>query len=286
VLVAIGVFLQTRSQWFDTNRLFTNVLAQIGLGYFFVFLLLGRSRRVQFGVAALVLIIYTLWLGTYRPPDPLPAESLQSIQSLSVPQHVAKHYAILTNAAAQTDMVILNLIPHGQPIQPHAAGYATLNFIPSAITMLIGVLAGTLLSSKQDDLTKFKHLVFAAAVCMFLAIIASYTVCPIIKKIWTPAWTMFSAAYVLWMLAAFFWIIDIKKWRGWTFPLVVVGTNSLAIYLMSMLSKPWISNRWENYFGSEIFAGPYGPLTQSVCVFATLWLVCLYLYRSKIFFRV
>ncbi len=121
---------------------------------------------------------------------------------------------------------------------------------------------------------------------MIAAVIASYTVCPIIKKIWTPAWTLFSGAYVLWVLAALYWVIDIKKCRAWTFPLIVVGTNSLAIYLMSMLSKRWISDRLENYFGSEIFAGSYGPTIQSVCVFAVLWLVCLYLYRSKIYFRV
>ncbi len=98
VLVALGVFLQTRSNWFDTNRLFTNVLAQIGLGYFFVFLLLGRSVNVQIAWAAVVLILYTTWLGTYPAPEPLPTKSAESIQSLSVPTAIAKHYAILTNA--------------------------------------------------------------------------------------------------------------------------------------------------------------------------------------------
>ncbi len=286
MLVALGVFLQTRNNWFDTNRLLTNVLAQIGLGYFFVFLLLGSRAKVQIAIAVGVLVAYTIWLGVYPPPDPLPLKSAESIQSLSVPEHVAKHYAIVTNAPAQMDVVILNLVPHENTIQPHAAGYATLNFVPSAITMLIGVLAGTLLRSSRDQADKLRRLIVAGVICMLTAVIAGYTVCPIIKKIWTPAWTLFSGAYVLWLIAGLYWVIEIKKWRAWTFPLVVVGTNSLAIYLMSMLSKRWISDRLENYFGSELFAGPYGPTIQAVSVLAVLWLVCLYLYRSKIFFRV
>jgi predicted acyltransferase len=286
VLVLIGVFLQTQRNWFDTYNLFTNVLAQIGLGYFFVYLLLGRSAKLQIGAAAIVLTIYGAWLVLFPVPDPLPAAAAESIQSLSVPENIARHYAIGTNAAAQADLALLNLIPHDQPLQTHPAGYATLNFIPAAITMLLGVLAGTLLNSSVPARDKVVRLLLGGLLCMTVAVTASYTVCPVIKKIWTPAWTLYSGAYVLWTLAALYWLIDVKQWRRWTFPLVVVGTNSLAMYLMGMLIKRWIADRYRNYFGPEIFSGIYGPTVQAVCVFAVLWLICLYLYRSKLFFRI
>ncbi len=286
VLVLLGVFLATRYSGLPSNRLLTNVLAQIGLGYFFVFLLLGRSAKLQIGVAVAILVGYWGWLVQYPVSETLPQKSLESIEPLSVPQSIAKHFAIHTNAAAQADTILLNFWHRQEPVQVHAAGYATLNFVPSMVTMLLGVLAGTLLRSDRSDGEKVRNLLIGGLLCMTLAIIASYTVCPIVKKIWTPAWTLYSGAWVLWILAALYFVIDVKGWKFWTFPLVVVGTNSLAIYLMSQSFKPWIAGRWEVYLGDEIFSGSYGPTVEAVCIFAVLWLACLYLYRSKIFFRV
>ena len=121
---------------------------------------------------------------------------------------------------------------------------------------------------------------------MLIAVTCGLTVCPVIKRIWTPAWTLYSGAYVVWTLAALYWFIDVAGFRRWTLPLVVVGVNSLAMYLMSMLIKRWVADRIEVYFGDQVFAGDYGPMIQAASVFAVLWLVCLYLYRNKLFFRI
>lgn len=287
VLIAIGVFLQTRRTWFDTPNLFTNVLAQIGLGYFFVFLLLGRGVKVQLAAFALILVGYTAWMLTYPVSDQLSEKAIATQSDLAVPQTIANQFTYLTNAAAEADQNFLNaLLRPDKPIPKHKAGYSTFNFIPSMATMLLGVLAAGLLRSEHTESEKLRHLFVGGATCMALALVASFTVCPIIKKIWTPAWVLFSGAYVLWILGTLYWIIDVKGYRKWTFPLVVVGMNSLAIYLMSSMMKPWISGRITHYFGKEIFQGDFGPMWQATFVFAVLWLICLYLYRQKIFFRV
>ena len=62
------------------------------------------------------------------------------------------------------------------------------------------------------------------------ALITGTTICPVIKKLWTPSWAFYSGAVVLWVFALFYWFIDIKGHKAWTFPLVVVGMNSIAIY--------------------------------------------------------
>ena len=126
------------------------------------------------------------------------------------------------NAAAQADLTLLNLFATEETVQVHAAGYATLNFIPSLVTMLIGVLAGTLLRGPRTDSEKVRYLLIAGLVCLVAAVVASFTVCPIVKKIWTPAWTLFSGAWVLWTLAGLYYVIDVRGWKRWTFPLVVV----------------------------------------------------------------
>lgn len=67
VLVLMGVFLYSLGHE-RTNWIFPNVLAQIGLGYFFVYLLLNRTPIVQLSAIAAILIGY--WALFYFNPPP------------------------------------------------------------------------------------------------------------------------------------------------------------------------------------------------------------------------
>ena len=103
------------------------------------------------------------------------------------------------------------------------------------------------------------------------------------------------------MLAAFYWLIDIEgRWR-WSYPLVVVGTNSIAAYCMSQLLKSWLKNSFKIHFGPGIFEGnyfdgrwfhihlfdaAYAPIAESVAFLVFLWLVCWWMHRRKIFLRI
>ena len=112
-------------------------------------------------------------------------------------------------------------------------GYTTLNFIPSIGTTLLGILCGQLLlSSEKRALEKLGLLVALAAGCFVLGVAAHMTVCPIVKRIWTPSWVLFSGGYVIAMLAVFYLLFDILPLRLLAFPLVVVGTNSILIYML------------------------------------------------------
>lgn len=286
VLVLLGVFLATRTSGIPSNRLFTNVLAQIGLGYFFVFLLLGRSAFTQMVVGLTVLIAYAVFLMAAPVAEPLPPKSIESISTLSVPNAIAEQYALHTNGAAQADIWILGLERGETELPVHPAGYATLNFIPATVTMLLGVWAGTLLRDDRTSAEKIARLLVVALVCFAVSIVASFTVCPIVKKIWTPAWVLYSGSLVLCMLTLLYWIIDVRGFRRWTLPLVVVGTNSLAMYMMTMLMKGWIASCCKTYLGKDIFSGVYGSMTQAMVVFTVLWLLCLYFYRNRLFFRI
>ena len=67
VLVLLGVFLQSQRSD-STNWIFPNVLSQIGLGYFFVYLMLGWRRTTQVGAIALILIGYWLFFRIHDVP--------------------------------------------------------------------------------------------------------------------------------------------------------------------------------------------------------------------------
>jgi predicted acyltransferase len=88
------------------------------------------------------------------------------------------------------------------------------------------------------------------------------------------------------MLAAFYALIDVAEFRRWSFPLVVVGMNSIAIYLMAQLMKPFVGASLRTHFGTDLFAGPYGPLTRALSTLLVFWLICFWLYRKKIFIKI
>jgi heparan-alpha-glucosaminide N-acetyltransferase len=316
VLVLLGVFLS--SQWSSqTNWAFFNVLSQIGLGYGFVYLLLGRKFPLQLGVAALILVGY--WAAFFFYPAPGADFDYASVgigaapTAAGDPAPIADEWAMPdrfepwtknVNLAADVDRWFLNLFPRSEPFEFNRGGYTTLNFIPSLFTMLLGVMAGQLLRGERRPIMKFALLVLAGLVCMLLGAATGATVCPVVKRIWTPSWALLSGAYVLWMLAVFYLVIDVIGLRRWSWPLVVVGTNSIAVYVMAQSMKGWVTKMLTIHFGSDLIPGPlkdllltatgvnfgqdgpYAPVIHAVIVLLVFWLICVWLYRQKIFIRV
>src|SRR5207302_7822498 len=112
-----------------------------------------------------------------------------------------------------------------------------------------GLMAGELLRGPKNGAAKLGWLAAAGLACLVLGQIAGWTVCPIVKRIWTPSFAVYSAGWVLWMLAAFYAVCDLKGWKRWAFPLTVVGMNSIAIYLMSQLLRGPIKGTFRNLVG-------------------------------------
>jgi predicted acyltransferase len=288
VLVALGVFLS--SAWSkQTNYTFVNVLAQIGLGYPFVFLLLGRSPRTQLGALMLILVSYWALFAAY--PSPGPDFDYQDVGvngDWTLLTGFLAHWEKNANVAADFDCWFLNLFPRPQDkvFLFNEGGYATLNFIPSIATMLAGVLAGELLRSTRSVRTKFGTLLSVAVACLLVGSALDGTVCPIVKRIWTPSWVVYSTGWTCGMLAAFYLVIDVAGFRRWAFPLIVVGMNSIAIYVMAQLMKPFVRNQLEIHLGRSIFQGPYGDVVRSASVLLVFWVICYWMYKQKIFVKV
>jgi predicted acyltransferase len=91
------------------------------------------------------------------------------------------------------------------------------------------------------------------------------------------------------MLAAFYGIIEMAGWRRWAIPLVVAGMNSIALYCMSMLMKPFVRERLKLHISQNIFDAfgkTYAPMMEMACILIVLWLVSFWMYRRKIFLRI
>jgi predicted acyltransferase len=289
--VLLGVFLYSNGRK-QTNFVFKNVLAQIGLGYVFLFLLWNRPRWLQAIAAVVILVGYWLAFTLY----PLPAENFD-YAAVGVPAdwqyHLngfAAHWDKNVHAAAAFDHWFLNLFPRPEPFVFDKEGYPTLNFIPSLVTMIFGLMVGELLRSHRSNSAKLMRLIACGLAALAIGWLLDFAgICPLVKRIWTPSWTIYSTGWVLLMLATFYGLVDMLGWRRWTWPLVVVGMNSIVIYCLSELLSPWFAATLKTHFGQKVFnvfGESYAPITESVLVLLVLWLICAWMYRQRIFVRI
>jgi predicted acyltransferase len=168
-------------------------------------------------------------------------------------------------------------------------GYLTLSFIPTLGTMILGLRAGEWFREAAPRIPIKKFLIAGAALCVAGLVLHFGHICPIVKRIWTPAWTLWSGGVCFFFLAAFSWIIDVKGYRRWSFPLVVVGMNSIAAYLIAHLWEDFLIDNLHINFSHapfQIFGLGYEPLLTGIAVMLLYWGILYWMYRRKLFLRV
>jgi predicted acyltransferase len=75
--------------------------------------------------------------------------------------------------------------------------------------------------------------------------------------------------------------------------MIVVGMNSVAMYVMAHLWDGWIWKTYQTHINVNfprlneiLYKGTYSPILQSALVLATLWWFCYWLYKRKVFIRI
>jgi heparan-alpha-glucosaminide N-acetyltransferase len=290
LLVALGIFLRSLSSS-QTYFTFEDTLTQIGLGYTFLFLLAFRPRREQW--IALGAILFGYWLAWALYPLPGPDFNYAAVGVPADWRHLytgfRAHWNKNSNLGQAFDVWFLNLFPREHPFVFNEGGYLTLSFIPTLGTMILGLFAGEwfLAAAPRQPIRRF---LTAGVILIALGLLFHVTgICPIVKRIWTPSWTLFSGGICFLFLAAFSWIIDVKQHRSWAFPLVVVGTNSIAAYLIAHLWEDFLRHNLIINLGEKPFfiLGPgLQPLLLGASVLLLDWLFLYWMYRRKIFLRI
>ncbi len=110
-----------------------------------------------------------------------------------------------------------------------------------------------------------------------------------VKRIWTPSWVLFSGGLCFLFLALFFALIDWPGWHAWSFPLRVIGANSIAAYCLSHLIDGFITDSFRTHLGRDAFkivGDAYAPFLQGVAVLLVLWLILFWMYRKKLYVRI
>jgi heparan-alpha-glucosaminide N-acetyltransferase len=235
----------------------TNVLAQIAITYFLCYLIVQLEFRWQAVIAFLILAgHWALFVAFPGAEGPFMSRT--------------------TNLGAVIDKFLFGRLSPGH--------WVSFNWVTSTATTLFGVWTGQLLIRRRPHAETMRILGIAAVACLAIGA-AIHPWNPIIKRICTTSFTLYSTGWVLLMLLAFYWLVEVKGYRKWTFPLVVVGANSIFIYSLEMVLRGWLNRSVGVFTLNFEWIGQFAPVAQSCAVTAVMWLLCYWLYQRRIFLK-
>lgn len=268
VLMALGILYKNAPiPFFEWSKIrVVSVLGRIGFAGFIttvLYLNFGFQKRI-FWVAGLLLFYYA------------------ALFLIPVPGYGAGDLSFEGNLTGWIDRTFL-------PGRLHQVTYDELGLftqMPALCLTILGSLAGDMLRRANDtDYKKLTNLAVAGVICLVIAGIWSLHF-PINKHLWTSSFIMLTGGMAFLTFALFYWVIDILQLRGWTFFFVVIGMNSLTIYLAYRLINFEYTSRLllEGLYIHT--AEKWHPVFQSLGALGLVWVFLYILYRLKIFVKV
>jgi predicted acyltransferase len=293
VLICLGFFLRSVGQ-VQTNFTFEDTLTQIGMGYAFLFLLGLRPARDQWVALATILVGYWAAFALYPVPGAGFDYEKVGVSTAWLADHglsgFAAHWNKNSNLAWRADVWFLNLFPRQRPFTYNGGGYATLSFIPTLATMILGLLAGGVLRGERPVRQKMLWLCVAGITSLGLGLLFGWLgACPIVKRIWTPSWVMFSGGICFLSLATFYGVADLWKVRAWAMPLIVIGMNSIAAYCIAHLFVGFFADALKRHVAAGVFTmfgSDYRPFVVGSSILLLMWLILFWMYRRGVFLRI
>ncbi len=265
VLFVLGMIAQGKLLEFNlkTLHIYTNTLQAIACGYLVAaVLLLHFSTCWQVATTAALLLGYwalLMWV-------PVPGEKA----GLLLPQ---------TNLAICVDRAIL-----GQFMDDDTTYTWILSSMGFAATVMFGLFAGKLLRSGLTPWAKVAWLVIIGLLCLSAGLLWSLRF-PFIKHIWTSSMVLWAAGWSYLLLAAFYAVIDVLGYRRWTFPLVVIGSNAIFVYMATrVIDFKHVSH--PIFGGLARHCGDYEKPVLAAATLLVIWLMLWYMYRKRTFLKV
>ena len=241
------------------------VLQRIALSYFCATLLtMNLKIRGQVIVTAAILVAY--WAIMALVP---------------VPGFGAGVYTPQGNLAAYVDQ---RFLPKPFCCYEYGDNEGLISTLPAIATCMIGVLAGHWLRSSRSPNRKAAGLVAAGVASLAVALLWSLNF-PIIKNIWSSSFVLFAGGWSLLLLALFYWVMDVRGYQRWAFFFVVIGANSIAVYLAHRFFDFRILGDILIH-GLFPYMGAWKPFIREAAGVTVTWCLFLYLYRRRIFLRV
>jgi predicted acyltransferase len=287
IIFALGLFLAGFPRFDVTRWRIPGVLPRIAVCYFFAAAAFRtvtgdwRRRAITFtALASALCVLY--WFVMVQLPNPA------GVRGDLTPSG---------NWGAFIDRAVFG--PHLWVTSKTWDPEGLLSTIPAIATTLLGIVAGLWLGTVAPPERKAAGLLGAGIVAMAVGYAAT-PFFPMGKNLWTSSYVFFTAGAASAILAACFWMIDIRGWRGWTHPFVVLGANAITLFVASgLLVKTMalikIDDSGQNVsLARYVFVHGFAPLASpknasllyAVANLLILYALLAWMYRRRLFLRV
>jgi predicted acyltransferase len=263
VLILLGLvdYGLLRFDW-DQMR-WSTVLGRIGICYFFAALMVVHtSWRTQAIVGTAILLLF--WAALLFVPVP------------------GYGSGVWTPEGCLTTYLDQLLIPGKLGLGLYDR-QGVLSTFTAFSTTLLGVLTGHWLRTRHSPRRKIAGLLAAGLAGLILGHIWGRLFF-MSRNIWTSSFVIYAGGWSLLSLALFYWIVDVKGYRKWAFFLIVIGMNSITI---------WVGQRCIDFSytagylfdGMLRYAGAVAPVLAAFSVLMLKWLFLYFLHRHRIYLK-
>jgi len=271
LLIALGLIYNGILRLDFEKQRYSSVLGRIGIAWFLAAVIV-LNTRIRGQIMWFVGILLGYWAVMKLVP---------------VPGFGAGVLTPEGNLAAYIDQ---HLLPGRLCCYTFGDNEGLISHIPAICTALMGTFAGHLLISKDERLTGLRKgliLLGAGILAMVVGKVWGYSF-PMIKNLWTSSFVLYAGGLSLILLSVFYLVIDVWGFKKWTLPFVVIGMNSITIYLLNSGIVDW--EKMGQYFLGGV-AGLFASEQAQTLVIATgailcMWYVLYLLYKHKIFLKV
>ena len=247
-----------------------SVLGRIGLAWALAAMLFLNFRtRTRIGIVGAILVGYWALLALVPAPDAPAGADVYSMEGTIV---------------GYIDRLLLPGRPYYKIFDPEGL----LSTVPAVATAMLGMLTGEFVRLSEQRLSgnrKALYMALAAVAFTLVGILWDLSF-PINKKLWTSSFVCVVAGYSLGMFALFYWIIDVKGYKGWVLPFQVIGLNSITIYMAQRIVD--FKGISAFFFGGLAAKMPeaLAPVVASTGYLLVSWLFLYFLYKKRIFLKV
>ncbi|WP_176801355.1 acyltransferase family protein [Kriegella aquimaris] len=245
---------------------YLSVLSQIGIGYFFASVIVLYTKSIKARIFWLIGIMAGITILQLFTP---------------VPGFGA---GVITPEGSINAWIDQTFLP-GRLIYDTYDPEGILSIVSATVITLFGSFAGFILRDKATSQQRKAGVLIGIGIPLIILALLLSPVYPIIKNIWTVTFNMLTAGISFILMALFYYVIDVLKWRNWTFFFRVIGLNSITIYMGVKIIDFWHASEFLLGFVANP-AGDYGDVIFTLGKITLEWLFLYYLYKNKIFLRV
>ena len=270
LLILLGLIYQGILRFNFEEQRYASVLARIGIAWFLAaVIVLNTSVKGQIYWFVGILLVY--WA---------------AMKLIPVPGFGA---GVLTPEGNLGAFIDQKLLPGSFCCYTYGDNEGIISTFPAICTALMGAFTGHFLASKNNKMSGLKKaLIILAAGIISLAIGKLWSLnFPIIKNLWTSTFVLFAGGWSLILLAVFYLVIDVWGFKKWTFPFVVIGLNSITIYMLNSGIIDF-EQMGKYFFGglASLFSEPAQPVILVSGAILCMWTFLYILYKNKIFLKV